>query len=80
MYCVFIIVSVSNNSKCKKDLGERFGTVQNVFSGRFWDGGEKKLHCRSGCITHLRRVVGYQENEKSYKDKCYCNVLNYRVN
>ena len=27
----FIKLSVSNISKCKKDLWEKFGTVQNVF-------------------------------------------------
>ena len=48
MYCVFIILSVglSNDSKCKKYLWEKFGTFRDgskCFSGRFRDGGEKNL-------------------------------------
>ena len=58
MYCVFIILSVglSNDSKCKKYLWEKFGTIRDgskCFSGRFRDGGEKKVNfnpCLVACV------------------------------
>ena len=42
MSCVFIILSVSNNSKCKKIFWE-IRDDSKYFSGRFRDGGAKQL-------------------------------------
>ena len=77
MYIVFIILSVSNHSKCKKDFWEtsrRFGTVQNVFRDVF--GMVVKKVSFNPWETHSKKVHFFSKNSLFFATKCkmYKNV------
>ena len=69
MYCLFLILSVSNNSKCKKRFSGRFGMVQNDFrdvSGTV----VKKVNFNpcAGCVQTFKWKISLNQNNITFPE------------